>query len=149
MTFDKIVVSPTQPNRSDIIWARPVEEGFAFYLPYAGRWQPLRVMKTKGSWTPDDDVPYDLDGVGATKLSELEDVALDSLTAGQIIKFNGSAWENHDDDTTVPGPNTVGTEQIIDNSVEMEDLHDDVKGKIQKTYDVSDESLEMDFDVQP
>lgn len=48
-----------------------------------------------------------------------------------------------------PGPNTVGTEQIIDNSVEMEDLNDSVKEKIQKTYDISDESLSMDYDTQP
>ena len=50
---------------------------------------------------------------------------------------------------STPGPNTVGTEQIIDNSVEMEDLNDSVKSKIQKTYDISDESLLMDFDIQP
>ena len=48
-----------------------------------------------------------------------------------------------------PGPNTVGTEQIIDNSVIMDDLNDSVKNKIQKTYDISDESLAMDYDVQP
>ena len=46
----------------------------------------------------------------------------------------------------VPGPNTVGTEQLIDGAVEMQDLHDDVKGKIQKTYDEDDESLHMDYD---
>ena len=46
----------------------------------------------------------------------------------------------------VPGPDTVGTEQIIDGAVEMQDLHDDVKGKIQKTYDEDDETLHMDFD---
>lgn len=45
-----------------------------------------------------------------------------------------------------PGPNTVGTEQIIDGAVEMEDLNDDVKSKIQKTYDEDDETLHMDFD---
>ena len=46
------------------------------------------------------------------------------------------------------GPNTVGTEQIIDNSIIMADLNDSVKSKIQKTYDISDESLSMDFDIQ-
>lgn len=45
-----------------------------------------------------------------------------------------------------PGPNTVGTEQIIDGAVEMEDLNDSVKSKIQKTYDQDDETLYMDFD---
>lgn len=50
---------------------------------------------------------------------------------------------------STPGPNTVGTEQIIDNSVIMDDLNDSVKVKIQKTYDISDESLSMDFEIQP
>lgn len=48
-----------------------------------------------------------------------------------------------------PGPNTVGTEQIIDGSVIEADLNDSVKAKMQKTYDISDESLNMDFDVVP
>lgn len=45
-----------------------------------------------------------------------------------------------------PGPNTVGTEELKDGAVEMQDLHDDVKEKIQKTYDEDDESLHMDYD---
>ena len=45
-----------------------------------------------------------------------------------------------------PGPNTVGTDEIIDNSIEMVDLNDSVKNKIQKTYDEDDETLHMDFD---
>jgi hypothetical protein len=45
------------------------------------------------------------------------------------------------------GPDTVGTEQIIDNSVEMQDLNDSVKDKIQKTYYQEDESLHMDYDI--
>lgn len=45
-----------------------------------------------------------------------------------------------------PGPNTVGTEEIIDGAVEMRDLNDSVKSKIQKTYDQDDETLHMDFD---
>ena len=150
MTFDKIVFQPTQPGQIDVVWAKPViGGGFALYLNYNGKWQPMKVMKDAGTDTPDDDQPYDLDAIGANKLSELEDVSFDNLTNGQILKYNGSSWENEDDDTTTPGPDTVGTEQIIDGAVEMQDLHDDVKGKIQKTYDISDESLSMDFDIQP
>ena len=149
MTYDKIIFSNLQPNRTDVAWAKPVPGGFGLYLYFNGKWQPQRVMNDEKTINPDDDQPYDLDAVGASKLSELEDVSLASVSNGQILKFNGSTWENKDDDTSTPGPNTVGTEQIIDNSVEMEDLHDDVRGKIQKTYDISDESLNMDFDVVP
>ena len=45
-----------------------------------------------------------------------------------------------------PGPNTVGTEELKDGAVEMQDLHDDVKDKIRKTYDEDDETMHMDFD---
>jgi len=45
-----------------------------------------------------------------------------------------------------PGPDSVGTEELKDGAVEMQDLHDDVKEKIQKTYDEDDETLHMDFD---
>lgn len=35
----------------------------------------------------------------------------------------------------VPGPNTVGTEQIIDGAVAEQDLHDDVKERMTITHD--------------
>ena len=48
----------------------------------------------------------------------------------------------------VPIPaDTVDTAAIIDGAVEMQDLNDSVKAKIQKTYDEDDETLHMDFDV--
>jgi hypothetical protein len=114
-----------------------------------GKWQLLRVMNGKGSSSPADDEPYDLDGVGAKKLADLEDVSMEGIEEGQILKYRNGTWENEDDDSSVPGPGTVGTDQIIDNSVELDDLNDSVKGKIQKTYDIGDESLAMDFDVTP
>lgn len=149
MIFKNIEYSPYQPSRTDVAWAKPVKGGFALYLYFNGKWQPQVVMNDEGTDTPEDDEPYDLKGIGAKKLSDLEDVSLESLAEGQILKYRGSTWENEDDDTAIPGPDSVGTEQIIDGAVEMEDLHDDVKGKIQKTYDISDEALSMDFDIQP
>ena len=147
--LDKTVISPTEPPWTSVLWVRPVDGGVGFYVFMDGRWQLLKVMNGKGSTSPEDDEPYDLDGVGAKKLADLEDVDLASATEGQILKYNGTTWENEDDDSGTPGPDTVGTEQIIDNSVEMEDLNDRVKNKIQKTYDISDESLSMDFDIVP
>lgn len=146
-TLKGIIYSQTEPPSTEVMWIRPVEGGVAFYL-FDGFWKILRPVNDKGSINPEDDQPYDLDGVGAKKLSDLEDVALNSLAQGQILKYNGSTWENGNDEGT-PGPDTVGTEQLIDGAVEMQDLHDDVKGKIQKTYDISEESLSMDFDIQP
>jgi len=75
-----------------------------------------------------------------------------------IIDMDGKEYEFDGGGGGQPGPHSVGhdelkgdsvgTDNIIDGAVQMEDLHDDVKGKIQKTYDESDETLHMDFDVQ-
>lgn len=145
--LDKTVISSTEPPWISVLWIRPVDGGVGFYVFMDGKWQPLRVMNDKGSVSPEDDKPYDLDGVGAKKLAELEDVTLTSLTEGQVLKYKDGIWENGDDSGSTPGPDTVGTEQIIDNSVEMQDLNDSVRDKIQKTYYEDDEALHMDYEV--
>ena len=55
-------------------------------------------------------------------------------TGGKEYEFDGGGQ---------PGPNTVGTEQIIDGAVEMEDLHDDVVGKMTNTYNKGNETLTL------
>ena len=145
----KTVMSDVRPQTTDVLWIKLVEEGVGLYVFMNGKWQLLRVMNGKDSDAPEDDEPYDLDGVGAKKLADLEDVDMEGIEDGQILKYRNGTWENEDDDSGVPGPDTVGSDQIIDNSVEIRDLHDNVKDKIQKTYDISDESLAMDFDVVP
>lgn len=71
------------------------------------------------------------------------------------VVMNSEGSLNPDDDQPYdldhiggnPGPDTVGTEQIIDGAVEMQDLHDDVKNKIQKDYYQDDEALHMDYNI--
>jgi hypothetical protein len=149
IVLEKTVISSTEPPWTSVLWIKPVEGGVGLYVFMNGKWQLLKVMNGKGSSSPDDDEPYDLDGVGAKKLTDLEDVGLTDVEDGQILKYRNGTWENENDDSSVPGPDTVGSDQIIDNSVELGDLNDTVRGKIQKTYDVSDESLAMDFDEIP
>jgi hypothetical protein len=108
--IDKIMFLPTEPPVTDVIWAKPVEDGFAFYL-FDGTWKPMKLMDGHGTPSTDDDTPYTPGGGG-----EL-------------------------------GPDTVGTREIINNSVQMEDLNDSVKDKIQKDYYEGDESLHMDFNI--
>ena len=146
IVLDKTVISPTEPPWTSVLWVKPVDGGVGFYVFMDGRWQLLRPMNGKNSISPEDDEPYDLDGVGAKKLIDLEDVDISEVEEGQILKYKNSIWGNEDDDSGTPGPDTVGTEQIINNSVEMEDLNDRVKDKIRKTYNEEDETLSMDYD---
>ena len=108
--IDKIMFLPTEPPVTNVIWAKPVEDGFAFYL-FDGTWKPMKLMDGHGTPSTDDDTPYTPGGGG-----EL-------------------------------GPDTVGTREIINNSVQMEDLNDSVRDKIQKDYYEDDESLHMDFNI--
>lgn len=61
--------------------------------------------------------------------------------------MNDHGTKSPDDDTPIDihegqlGPDTVGTEQIIDNSVMIEDLNDEVKDKLDDIYIHDDEAL--------
>ena len=59
-----------------------------------------------------------------------------------IIETGGNEYE-FDGGGGVPGPDTVGTEQIIDGAVEEQDLHDDVKGRMTITHDSSTGGLRL------
>lgn len=59
-------------------------------------------------------------------------------TAAEIIPMTESGGGG-----SQPGPNTVGTEQIIDGAVEEEDLSDDVQKKMTNTYNANDRRLTL------
>ena len=103
-------------------------------------------------------------------MSDKRPMNLDVLWLRQLEKgfafyvYNNGNWEilrlmndhgtvNPEDDTPINihegqlDPDTVGTEQIIDNSIMEADLNDSVKEKIQKTYYQDDESLHMNYDI--
>ena len=60
-----------------------------------------------------------------------------------IIEIGGDEYVFTGGGGSQPGPNTVGTEQIIDGAVEEEDLHDDVKGRMTITHDSSTGGLRL------
>lgn len=63
-----------------------------------------------------------------------------------IIEIDGNEYVFTGGSSGPLPPDSVGTEQIIDGAVVMDDLNNSVKDKIQKTYDEDDETLHMDFD---
>ena len=75
----KTVLSDVRPQATDVLWIKPVEGGFGFYIFESGKWKLLRVMNGKDSDAPEDDEPYDLNGVGAKKLADLEDVDMEGI----------------------------------------------------------------------
>lgn len=65
MTFDKILLSSTQPGHTDTAWAKPVRGGFALYLYFNGQWQPTVIMNDNQSSSPEDDIPADISNIPA------------------------------------------------------------------------------------
>jgi len=57
-----------------------------------------------------------LPSAGATSLSGLTDVTLSSVTNGQVLKYNGTAWINDTDNTGSSGTATVDLSQTITGS---------------------------------
>ena len=72
-------------------------------------------------------------------MANLEDVKPMSTliieVGGEEYVFSGGGGQ--------PGPDTVGTEQIIDGAVEEQDLHEDVKGRMTVTHDASTGGLRL------
>ncbi len=57
-------------------------------------------------------------------------------TAGKEYEFSGGGGG-------IPAPNSVGTEQIKDDSVEMQDLNEDVKKNMTHSYDAESEGIRL------
>lgn len=58
-----------------------------------------------------------------------------------IFDINGEEYEFAGGGGGQPGPDTVGTDEIIDGSVQEEDLSDEVKDKMRQTYSSENRTL--------
>jgi len=58
-----------------------------------------------------------------------------------ILDINGQEYEFAGGGGGQPGPDTVGTDEIIDGSVQEEDLSDEVKDKMTQTYSSENRTL--------
>lgn len=103
--YDKIVEDKYEPQSTNVLWLKPVEDGFSFYRYKNGKWDALKLMNDKGTPSTDDDEPYTPGGGG-----EL-------------------------------GPDTVGSQEIIDGSVRAVDLNKEVTDKLDDIYVQDNESL--------
>ena len=56
MRIYKTIISNNEPSQRDVIWAKPNESGFTFYLLDGGKWKPVKVVDDKGTVATKDDV---------------------------------------------------------------------------------------------
>ena len=73
-----IILSPTEPPSTDVLWIKPVQGGVAFYT-HEGFWDPLQIVNDMGTATPDDDVVID-----AKNIPSME--SLEQKIEGEVTK---------------------------------------------------------------
>ena len=66
-----------------------------------------------------------------------------------IIEIDGKEYEFDGGGGGQPGPDTVGTEQIIDGAVQEQDLNDSVKDRMTVTHDSSTGGLRIGGYAKP
>ena len=104
-----IVLSPTEPSQTDVLWVKPMGGGVVFYL-FDGTWKPLKLVDSKST----------------------------SITSDDTI------WEGGSSGGGQLGPNTVGSEEIINGSVKLQDLNKEVTERLEHSYDDDNEALYLD-----
>lgn len=93
-----------EPPRTNVLWARPTDGGFAFYI-FDGKWKPQKIMDDKSTASTEDDAVLPLEqaeinepysnvyiGVG----EEIADVMLpanlyESIKRGDTIPFENAS----------------------------------------------------------
>ena len=60
VTYDKIVEDPLEPRATNVLWLRPIGDGFSFYRYKNGHWEALKMVDDKGTASPDDDTEMDV-----------------------------------------------------------------------------------------
>lgn len=57
-----LIFSNNAPNQRNVVWAKPVDGGFALYLLDGGMWKPLKLVDDKGTEDEKDDTVQNLIG---------------------------------------------------------------------------------------
>ena len=73
---------------------------------------------------------------------------MEEKTINKIIIEQGGVEYVFEGGGGTPGPDTVGTEQIIDGAVETEDLNQDVIDRMTHSYDYQNEGIKIGGFVQ-
>ncbi len=93
-----------EPPRNNVLWAKPVNGGFAFYV-FDGKWKPQKVMDDNSSTTTDDDEVLPLEHVEVNEPytnvyigmgEEITDVLVpanlhENIQKGETISFDSAS----------------------------------------------------------
>ena len=95
--LDKIVLSLQEPSQTTVLWAKPMEGGFAFYLFDNGRWKAMNVVSDMGTPTTDDDTVADI-----TNIPQIVQDEVSRQMEGHDDDVNDTHNASTSDDTEYP-----------------------------------------------
>lgn len=101
--LDKIVISDTVPRNTEVLWLKPIGNGYALYIYNNGVWGPLEIVDTHGSTSPDDDTVIDVENIPS--LDTLEDKIEGEVTkqmADHDVKAHDVHYEHSEDGNEYP-----------------------------------------------
>ncbi len=61
--LEKIVISRTEPDSTNVLWIKPIKGGVCFYAFYMGTWNTLKIMNDKGTPSTEDDEIVDISNI--------------------------------------------------------------------------------------
>lgn len=65
-----IIISDTIPQNPDILWLRPIGNGYAFYVWKNGSWKPVEIINTQKTAGVDDDTVIDVENIPSMETLE-------------------------------------------------------------------------------
>ena len=71
MRITQIIISPTEPTATNLMWARLIGDKMTFYLYFNGRWRPVHLVNDQGTPTPEDDSIAEISDIGQTVQEEV------------------------------------------------------------------------------
>ena len=101
MRVYKTVISNNEPSQRDVIWVKPNDNGFTFYLLDGGKWKPIKLVDDKNTSTSDDDtvlIPITQVKINNTEITSSRGVVNIEIVEGTTngnIKVNGSNVKVH------------------------------------------------------
>ena len=99
MKYLKTILSPTAPNARDVLWLKPISDGFEAYIVDGGRWKPLVLVDDNGTASIGDDVKQDLVGKSNDSKTKNTIHGAKNYAKDQADKLLGSAEDTAADMT--------------------------------------------------
>ena len=94
--YDKIVEDIYEPRNTNVLWLKPVKDGFSFYRHKNDKWEPIKIVDDQGTSSTDDDTVVNLDDIPT--MDNIEEKIQEEVTT-QIADHDENVRDTHNADS--------------------------------------------------